>query len=73
MQQKRCYRAQRYFYTIIPLVREFAFELLKRGMLWDYNKQVSALETYKKDMYSYHIKCKEKGVSVEPWIESLYK
>ena len=72
MQQKRCYSAQRYFYTIIPLVREFAFELLKRGMLWDYNKQVPALETYKKDMFAYYTKCKEKGLSVEPWLESLY-
>lgn len=72
IQQKRCYTAERYFYKIIPIVRELAFELLKRGMLWDYNNQVPALETYKKDMFAYYSKCKEKGLSVEPWLESLY-
>lgn len=69
---KRTYTSERYFYKIIPLVREMTFELLKNNMLWDYNRQCPALETYKKDMLPYYTKCKEKGLDISPWLESLY-
>lgn len=72
MHLKRCYTVQRYFYKIIPLVREMTFELLKNNMLWDYNRQCPALETYKKDMLPYYTKCTEKGLDIDPWFESLY-
>ena len=72
MHLKRCYTAQRYFYKIIPLVREMTFELLKNNMLWDYNRQCQALKTYKKDMLPYYTKCTEKGLDIDQWFESLY-
>lgn len=38
----RCYRSPRYHYKYMILVREFAFELLKQGRLWDYVNQCPA-------------------------------
>ena len=60
---KRCYTAERYFYKLIPLVREMAFELLKAGKRWDYKNNRPALESYKKDIAPYYNKCKENGLS----------
>ena len=69
---KRCYTAQRYFYKLIPLVREMTFELLKHGALWDYNNNCPALETYKKDIRPYYQNCKEKGIETSDFLESLF-
>lgn len=69
---KRAYTAQRYHYKLIPLVQEMTFALLQAGYLWDIKNDCPALETYKKDMLPYYNKCKETGMSIAPWIESLY-
>ena len=69
---KRCYTAQRYLIKMIPLVQEMTFELLKRGYLWDYKNDVPALETYKKDMFPYYQKCKNKGLETSLFLETLY-
>ena len=61
---KRAYKAQRYFYKLIPLVQNITFELLKNGYLWDYKNDCPGLETYKKDIAPYYRKCKENGLSL---------
>lgn len=62
--KNRCYQSPRYTNKVVPLVQEMAFELLKHGMLWDYNNQCGALETYKRDIESYYRKCKALGLSL---------
>lgn len=70
---KRVYTAERYFYKLIPLVQEITFKLLQYDKLWDYKNDCPALETYKKDMFPYYQKCKEKGLEPGLWLESLYE
>lgn len=41
----RCYRAQRYLYKLIPIVRAFAFYLADNDYLWDYKEQKPLTET----------------------------
>lgn len=41
----RCYRAQRYLYKHIPIVRAFAFYLADNDYLWDYKAQKPLAET----------------------------
>lgn len=72
---KRAYKAERYFYKLIPLVQEMTFELLKNNKLWDYKNDCPALVTYKKDIAPYYYKCKEKGLSLyndTEFLESLF-
>lgn len=69
---KRHYISERYFYKLIPLVQEMTFNLLKNGYLWDYKNDCSALDSYKKDMFPYYQKCKEKGLEISLFLESLY-
>ena len=70
---KRCYTSPRYFYKIIPLVREITFELLKNGHLWDNAHDCNGLISYKKDMLPYYMRCKEKGLAIDGWFENLYR
>lgn len=69
---KRCYTSQRYFYKLIPLIQEITFQLLQHGFLWDYKNNVPALDTYKKDMFPYYQRCKERGMETGEFLESLY-
>ena len=69
---KRAYQAAKYHYKLIPLVQEITFKLLTKGVLWDYKNNCPALETYKKDMYPYYQKCKEKGLETSLFLDSLY-
>lgn len=71
--RKRQYSAQRFLYKFIRPVSDIAFILLKNGRLWDYENCCPALKTYKKDMEPYYNKCLKKGLSVEPWLKSLYE
>lgn len=69
----RVYQAQRYLYKYIHIAQEYAFELLKSGELWDYNNQVPALESYKKDIKPYYEKCKKLELSIEPFLCELFE
>ena len=69
---KRCYTSKRYFYKIIPIVREMTFKLLQNGYLWDYKNDCPGLDTYKKDMRPYYEKCKQNGMKTSDFLESLY-
>ena len=71
----RLYKSQRYFYPYIALVSDMTFELLKAGLLYDFQNKVQALETYKKDIEPYYKECKEKGLSLyndTEFLESLF-
>ena len=70
---KRVYQAQKYHYKLIPLVQEMTFKLLVNGYLWDYKNDCPGLETYKKDMYPYYLKCKEKGMNPGLFLTSLFE
>ena len=69
----RTYTSPRYHYKLLPLVRELSFELLKNQWLWDYNNQTVAIETYKKDMKPYYIRCKKLGLTLSDFMKELYK
>ena len=69
---KRIYKAERYFYKLISMVREITFELLKSGYLWDYKNDCPGLDSYKKDMRPYYETCKYKGMETNNFLESLY-
>ena len=62
--KNRCYQSPRYTKKVEPLVQAMAFELLKNDMLWDYNNQCGALDTYKRDIEPYYRKCKALGLSL---------
>lgn len=47
-QNQRHYRAQRYTVKYTRLVCDIAFELLKGGYLWDYDRQCPALDGWNK-------------------------
>lgn len=64
MMKNRCYQSPRYTNKVVPLAQDMTFELLKNGMLWDYNNQCGALETYKRDIEPYYRKCKALGLSL---------
>lgn len=73
--KKRCYKSQRYFYKFLPLISDITFELLKNGMLWNYEDNEPALKTYKKDIEPYYKECKEKGLSLyndEEFLNNLF-
>mgnify|MGYP004474848739 CR=1 FL=1 len=72
IKKDRYYSAQRFLYKFINLIQEMAFTLLQHGRLWDCKNNCPALKTYKKDMELYYKKCLEKGLSISPFLESLY-
>lgn len=76
IKNNRSYTALRYFHKYYRYIMGISFELLKNNYLWDYQKQQTALKSYKKDIEPYYKKCKELGLTFyadEAFLEELFK
>lgn len=72
----RNYTAWRYLTKYAHIAQRAAFELLKAGKLYDYNNNVPALTTYKKDIAAYYKKCVQNNLPLygdEEFLKELFK